>query len=216
MTDSSQYGSDPMVDRKNALRRRARDARIAQPDKDTLSQRAMERVFALPEYVSATNAMWYVDSGSELRTRAALSVGLASGKRIAVPFCTIDDNGEKYLGVWQLLSLDELVVGKWKIREPPEDRRGDVERRVTAEELDVVVVPGLAFSREGARLGNGQGYYDRLLGNVRSSCTLVGVCYESQLFEGIAVASHDVFMDRVVTESHVYEGLRQRRSNGLT
>jgi 5-formyltetrahydrofolate cyclo-ligase len=57
-------------------------------------------------------------------------------------------------------------------------------------------------------MGNGQGYYDRLLGQVRPDCTLVGVCYESQLFDRLVVGPHDVFMDQVVTESAVYDRSR--------
>ena len=68
------------------------------------------------------------------------------------------------------------------------------------------VVPGVAFRRDGARMGNGQGYYDRLLQSVRPECRLVGLCYECQLFDNLIVSAHDVFMDKVVTESGVYDG----------
>ena len=60
-------------------------------------------------------------------------------------------------------------------------------------------------------MGNGQGYYDRLLANVRTDCPLFGLCYESQLFDDLVVSPHDVFMDKVVTERAVYAG--QRRAN---
>jgi 5-formyltetrahydrofolate cyclo-ligase len=67
----------------------------------------------------------------------------------------------------------------------------------------------VAFGRDGARMGNGQGYYDRLLESVRPDCPLVGLCYESQLFDGLIVDAHDVFMDKVVTEGAVYNGKRR-------
>ena len=75
-----------------------------------------------------------------------------------------------------------------------------------AEQLDIVIVPGVAFSRGGGRMGNGQGYYDRLLDRVRPDCPLVGLCYECQLFDNLIVGPHDVFMDKVVTEQATYEG----------
>ena len=71
---------------------------------------------------------------------------------------------------------------------------------------DLVVVPGVAFSRIGGRLGNGEGYYDRLLERVRPDCPLVALCYESQLFDNLIVGPHDVFMDKVVTEKASYQG----------
>ena len=55
-------------------------------------------------------------------------------------------------------------------------------------------------------MGNGQGYYDRLLQTVRSDCALVAPCYEAQLMDEIVMGPHDVYMDLVVTENRVYEG----------
>jgi 5-formyltetrahydrofolate cyclo-ligase len=195
-----------LAERKNLMRRAAYDARNAQAEKDRLSELAVVRFCDLPEYQAAETAMWYLDCRSELRTRHALPAALAGGKRIVVPFCTVDERGENKLGLWRLESFDELVVGKWKILEPPRERWDDPARTVEPEELDIVMVPGVGFSREGGRMGNGQGYYDRLLANVRPDCPLVALCYESQLFDDLIVGPHDVFMDKVVTESAVYLG----------
>ena len=56
-----------------------------------------------------------------MRFRGALE----SGKKIVVPYCTVDESGANKLGLWWLESMDELVVGKWKILEPPRDRWGE-------------------------------------------------------------------------------------------
>ncbi len=192
--------------RKEELRRAAYDARNAQPDKDEVSRQAVERVLQLPEYQAASTVMWYIDCRSELRTRHHLPGALASGKRIVVPYCTVDDAGANKLGLWRLESFDELVVGKWKILEPPRERWDEPGKRVEPAELDLVLVPGVGFDRHGSRLGNGQGYYDRLLDHVRPECALIAVCYESQLFDRLIVGPHDVSMDKVVTEAAVYSG----------
>ncbi|HUE71764.1 MAG TPA: 5-formyltetrahydrofolate cyclo-ligase [Pirellulaceae bacterium] len=188
------------------MRRAAYDARNAQPDKDAVSAQAVERLLALPEYQAAKTVMWYIDCRSELRTRQALPAALASGQQIVVPYCTVDEQGANKLGLWWLQSMDDLVVGKWKILEPPQERWGEPGKEVPPQELDLVIVPGVGFSREGGRMGNGQGYYDRLLATVRPDCRLIGLCYESQLFDGLIVSKHDVFMDQVVTEKGVYQG----------
>jgi 5-formyltetrahydrofolate cyclo-ligase len=135
---------------------------------------------------------------------------LASGKRIVVPYCTEDETGANKLGLWWLESMDELIVGKWKILEPPRERWGETGKEIPPEELDLVIVPGVGFNREGGRMGNGQGYYDRLLARVRPDCPLVALCYESQLFDDLIISPHDVFMDKVVTERAVYEGRGRR------
>jgi 5-formyltetrahydrofolate cyclo-ligase len=192
------------------MRRAAYDARNAQADKDQVSDLAIARFLDLPEYQRAATAMWYIDCRSELRTRQALPAALASGKRVVVPYCTVDEHGANKLGLWLLESMDELIVGKWKILEPSRERWGEPGKEVPVAELDIVMVPGVGFSRDGGRMGNGQGYYDRLLTNVRADCPLVGLCYESQLFDDLVVSPHDVFMDRVVTESAVYDGRGRR------
>jgi 5-formyltetrahydrofolate cyclo-ligase len=200
------------LDAKGLLRRAAYDARNAQPDKDRISQMAVVALVQLPEYRSAGTVLWYLDCRSELRTQHALPAALASGKRIVVPYCTVDDRGQNKLGLWWLQALDELVVGKWKILEPPRERWGEAGREITPEQIDFVVVPGVAFGRDGARMGNGQGYYDRLLESVRPDCPLVALCYEIQLFDNLIVDAHDVFMDKVVTERAIYEGRGRRPS----
>jgi 5-formyltetrahydrofolate cyclo-ligase len=65
---------------------------------------------------------------------------------------------------------------------------------------DVVVVPGLAFTVEGERLGQGGGWYDRFLSNIRPICTTIGVGFGQQLVESIPTEPHDVTLDHVVTD----------------
>jgi 5-formyltetrahydrofolate cyclo-ligase len=201
------------MDPKAALRRAAYDARNAQADKDRASEAAIAKLVELPEYKSAQTVLWYLDCRSELRTRHAIPAGLVSGKQVVVPYCTVDDAGANKLGLWRLERIDELVVGKWNILEPPRERWGEPGRECQPQEIDLVIVPGVAFSRDGARMGNGQGYYDRLLGRVRPDCPLIALCYECQLFDNLVVDTHDIYMDKVVTERAVYQG-RGRRIGG--
>jgi 5-formyltetrahydrofolate cyclo-ligase len=66
---------------------------------------------------------------------------------------------------------------------------------------DVVVVPGLAFTADGERLGQGGGWYDRFLPGVRDDCTTIGVCFEPQLVDVLPVEPHDVRLDYVVSDA---------------
>ena len=68
---------------------------------------------------------------------------------------------------------------------------------------DVVVVPGLAFTAAGDRLGQGGGWYDRFLSQVRPDCTTIGVCFAEQVVESLPVEGHDVVMDHVVSDRGV-------------
>ena len=198
--------TDELLQLKSQMRRKAYDARNAQPNKDEVSGLAMAKLVELPEYRQAQTVLWYLDCRSELRTRHALPAALNGDKRIVVPYCTTDEHGANKLGLWLLESIEEMVVGKWNILEPPRDRWSESGKVIAPEELDFVMVPGVGFDRTGGRMGNGQGYYDRLLQSVRLNCKLVAPCYESQLMDEIAMGPHDVYMDKVVTEAQVYHG----------
>jgi 5-formyltetrahydrofolate cyclo-ligase len=68
---------------------------------------------------------------------------------------------------------------------------------------DAVVVPGLAFTVGGDRLGQGGGWYDRFLAAIRTDCTTIGVCFAEQILDALPVEAHDVTMDHVVTDRGV-------------
>ncbi len=194
-------------DRKEALRRQAHDNRQAQPNKDELSQ-AICRTFAeLPEYAAAGAVMFYVDVRSEVRTRHYLPTALTHGKRIIVPYCV-----EGELELFHLQDMQELSVGMYKILEPREELRQLPEKRVEVAELDLIMVPGVAFDRAGARMGHGFGYYDKLLEHARVGTPLVALAFECQLFDEIPTQEHDVFMDKIITQSTVYAGKGRSRT----
>ncbi len=191
--------------RKQLIREQAHANRNAQPDKDEISRRIVASFMAQPEYAAARTVMFYVDVRSEVRTRNDLEAALRTGKKIVVPFCV---NGE--LELFHLESMDELELGMYRILEPKADLRPVAVKRVKVEELDLIMVPGVAFDRRGGRTGHGKGYYDKLLEHARLDTPLIALAFECQLFPEIPMQPHDIFMDKVVTESAVYEGLGRR------
>lgn len=195
---------------KQQLRQLAYAARHAQPDKDAASAEICRRVLNQPWYEQAETVLWYVHCRSEVRTLPVLSEQLHAGKRIVVPYCTLDDNGENVLGLWYLQAIDELKPGMWNILEPPRERWHEPARRIEPQALDAVIVPGVAFDKRGGRLGNGAGYYDRLLQWVRPDTVLVGIGYQAQIFPDLEMLSYDVYMNIVVTEQAIYPGQRNR------
>ena len=189
-------------ERKDSLRKQAHASRNAQENKDELSRRIVGAFMSLPEYALAETVMFYIDVRSEVRTRHDLALALTSGKTIVVPWCNAD--GE--LELFRLDNMDELEVGMYKILEPRGELRSLAEKQVNVETLDMIMVPGVAFDRRGARMGHGKGYYDKLLQHARSNTPLVALAFECQLFDEIPVANHDIFMDTLITEDHVYPG----------
>ena len=194
--------TDPQA-RKAAIREQARKNRIAQKNKEEISRVICGKFTALPAYTAAKTVMWYVDAGSEVRTRHMLPEALTHDKRVVVPWCVVETN---QLELFLLEDMSELVEGAYKILEPKTEFRDLPAKKVQPAELDLVMVPGTAFDPRGGRMGQGKGYYDRLLANARPDAPLVGMAFDCQVFDEIPVASHDVFMDLVLTESRELKG----------
>ncbi|MFN7448279.1 MAG: 5-formyltetrahydrofolate cyclo-ligase [Pirellula sp.] len=190
-----------LFERKTAIRKQSHENRRQQQEKDAVSERIVRRFMDLPEYEKAGTVMFYVDVRDEVRTRQALPEALASGKRIVVPYCL---DGE--LELFWLENMDELELGMYRILEPKVELRDVAAKRLTPTNLDLVMVPGVAFDRKGGRTGHGKGYYDKLLQHARKDAPLIALSFECQLFEEIPAESHDIFMDKVVTEDAVYVG----------
>ena len=149
MTDPA-VPSDPQA-RKAAIREQARKNRIAQKNKDEVSRAICEKFTALPAYAAAKTVMWYVDAGSEVRTRHTLPEALTHGKRVVVPWCVVETN---QLELFLLEDMSELVEGAYKILEPKVELRDLPAKKVQPADLDLVMVPGTAFDPRGGRMGH--------------------------------------------------------------
>jgi 5-formyltetrahydrofolate cyclo-ligase family len=93
-----------------------------------------------------------------------------------------------------------MEIPNGKIRSP------DVTRAIPLEpkDVDLVLVPGVAFTKTMGRLGQGGGYYDRVLSRLAPNGLRIGIAFEAQMTDGLPLASHDVAMDAVLTEVGVY------------
>ncbi len=192
--------------KKQALRRAAYTARAAQPEKETHSHKICDTFFELSDYQQADTIMLYLDCRTEVQTTQFVLQQLSGEKRIVIPYCTQDEQGDNKLGLWHLESLDELVPGMWNILEPPKDRWNEAGKEVDPQSIDLIMVPGVAFDPQGGRLGNGGGYYDRLLCSVASDTMLIGVGFASQIFDQIPMDKYDIYLDRIITENSTFQG----------
>jgi len=140
--------------------------------------------------------MCYVDFRTEVETARFFSRFL--GSSVIVPFC---EDGE--IVPFRLRTLDELEPGYNGIPEPRALLRRIPGRIIAPENIELVIVPGLAFDVSGNRLGRGAGFYDRLLPKLSPTATVVGLAFECQVFESIPAEPHDRSMDLLVTDAAV-------------
>jgi len=190
---------------KQAIRRQAYANRRLQPDKDAISRLICKRFVAQPEYARADTVMCYVHVRHEVRTYQFLCEEIRHGKRLVVPYCVGGD-----LNLFWLKAMDELAPGTFGILEPKPELRRLEDRQIVPTELDLIMVPGVAFAPQGGRIGHGQGYYARLLPQTRPDTRLIALAFECQVFPKIPMQPHDIYMDKVVTETTVYEGKGRR------
>jgi 5-formyltetrahydrofolate cyclo-ligase len=115
-------------------------------------------------------------------------------KNIVVPISNKKDNT---LTLSHLKSWEELSLGSYGILEP----RTEKIRKTNVEDIDLIIVPGVAFDEKGNRLGHGKGFYDRLL--KKTKATVIGLAFEFQILENIPTDKNDVPVDMIITEKRI-------------
>jgi len=158
------------------------------------SRLAQERLLALPELGRAAVVALYAALPSEPDTGLLFERLRAAGKRVVYPGYAF---GEPELR--EVRALDELRPGARGILHPPAGTT------VAPEQVELFVVPGMAFDRHGHRLGRGQGYYDRLLARRSPASTAVGLCFDFALLDELTPEPHDVPVDYVAAPSGLFE-----------
>lgn len=184
---------------KSELRKTAGRKRRAQADRPALSNLILDRLFASKRYQTSRSILFYVGVRSEVRTIDHIARALREEKNVFVPLCDVDQ-----LRLIQLKGVEELTPGAFGIPEPAPTVRSQEERVGSIDEIDLAVVPGVAFGRDGSRLGNGRGYYDRLFRSITGPTIRVGVAFECQMFDTLPMNDHDIWMDAVITETGFY------------
>jgi 5-formyltetrahydrofolate cyclo-ligase len=159
----------------------------------SLSLRIQERLLGAAEFDDAMALAIYSPVWNEVFTEEIFRSARCVGKRTAYPRIR-----EKSLDFVEVIELNELVPGKFGI---PEPTNGPA---MSLAELDLVVVPGVAFDLTGHRLGYGSGFYDRVLHGCGKRGLLVGLCFGFQVLETLPAEAHDIRMDLVITEKDIY------------
>lgn len=154
-----------------------------------------ERLLQLPEYRQADTVLGYMNFGAEFASELWVERALADGKRLALPKVNHHTN---HLDLYWVDDLEnQLAAGLWGIREPIVER---CEKLAAPDEVEFALLPGVAFTRDGARLGYGGGYYDRLLAGMTQRPALVVAAFALQLVDALPQEATDIKVEWVITE----------------
>ena len=155
----------------------------------------IERLKEEPAYQSAKTILCFVSFGTEVQTHQFIRDALNEGKRILVPYIPSKKEGMK---TSELKDFAELEPGYFNILTPKAQFL-----RITEEEPDLVIVPGVAFSKNGYRIGYGGGFYDRYLAD-KLNAARIGIAFQVQMVDEVPVDVHDIPVEKLITEEQAY------------
>jgi len=182
-----------VVEQKKQLRQDMRAARQAlTPAQRQTAAQALAARADDPLFAAARRGLGYMSVGAELDVGPLLAALAGRGAALALPRVAKRDDGVLHMNFAAWLPGEVLSPGLLGIPQPPPDRLA-----LEAAAGDVILVPALAFTPEGHRLGQGGGCYDRYLANLAPGVRVVGVCFGCQLVKALPLESTDQGVEMV-------------------
>ena len=184
---------------KENLRKEIKEKRRKQSKKEQRkkSKEIKEKLFSLKEYKDAKTVLFYVSYDSEVFTHDMIKDALKE-KKVVVP---ISNKKDRSLILSELKSWNYLEIGSYGILEAKKEKI----KIVSIDEIDLIIVPGVAFDIKGNRLGHGKGYYDRLL--AISNVIAIGLAYEIQIVNKVPIKKNDKPVDMIITEKRIVKSI---------
>ena len=190
---------DYSVMNKEEIRRKILKKRLSLLSEDIRdkSQQVFLNLTETVEYINSRNIMFYVATRSEVQTEEMIKTSIKMGKNIFVPTILPECLN---LAPSKIFDFDiELEKGKKGILEP----KKEYYRLFPSENIDLIIVPGVAFDLSGNRIGRGFGYYDNFLRKVPSSAKIVALAFEMQIVKKIPNDKNDIPVHKIITEKRI-------------
>ena len=183
---------------KNALRKQMKESRLNLSEEEFVakSKAIVNTILEFPAYKEAQKVMVYIPMAGEVNIKHLFGPAWESEKELYVPVCEGQAPGVMQAALYKKKSITSIT--KLGVQEPV------FARFIEPEEIDLVLVPGLAFDRQGHRLGYGKGYYDRFVPRLNEKAVKLGIAFDLQVLSEIPYENHDQFLDGLITEKGFY------------
>ena len=181
-----------MIDKKT-IRKEVINKRDNLNNKKELDLVIKDKLKKTKEYKKAKNIFIYVGFGSEINTIDYINDFLMEGKNIFIPRTDIKN---KVMEAVQITSLEGLVKDKYGILEPDKNKQA-----IDKNDLDLIIMPGVAFDKNKGRIGYGGGYYDKYLMDINQCIPKIALAYDIQIINRVPADEHDINPDKIITES---------------
>ena len=163
------------------------------------------QVAVLQAFKDAKVIMMYHSFRGEAGTHPLLQYSLNIGKTVVLPITVKTDSQSEgvppvyHLEAYAVPSMEALKPGAMGIMEPDPLQCTPVD----PSDIDLIIVPGVAFDAVGGRIGYGKGYYDRFLPQLRDDVPVIGLAYDFQVLPRVPQEATDIRMDLIVTEKGI-------------
>lgn len=168
---------------------------LSKEKRESYSKEITNRIINSPYYVNAKTIMSFISFSDEVDTHEFIKKAIDDGKNIVVPI-TFPKTYE--LKPSLLKSFDELELGYYNILTP----KKEFQRFIDPGEIDLVITPGVAFRKDGYRVGYGGGYYDRFLSQIPDTPT-IAIAFSLQIVDDLPMDSFDIPVDYIYTEKNI-------------
>ncbi|RFU64307.1 5-formyltetrahydrofolate cyclo-ligase [Peribacillus saganii] len=169
-------------------------AELIEEDYAALSQRIAEKLFLLPEWFDSKTIGITISTPPEVETARIIERAWLEGKTVTVPKC---EPNERKLDFREITDFGQLETVYFGLKEPDPEKTNSIEQEV----IDLMVVPGLAFTANGHRLGFGGGYYDRYLPSYMGP--KISLAFNQQIISQLPHEPYDISVDKIVTPEGV-------------
>ncbi len=160
------------------------------------------KLYEMDSYKEAKTIMSFISFSDEIHTHEIIKGSIKLGKSIVVPV-TIPKTRE--MKVSQVLDFSELEIGYYNILTP----KKEFIRFVDPNTIDLILVPGVAFSRNGYRVGYGGGYYDRFFSKLNKEVKKIGLAFDLQIVDKVPTDPFDIPIDLIITEKEIIDCLKK-------
>jgi len=185
--------NDKKILRKEILAKRKNINTVEKEEKD---RKILEKFYESKYYIEAKNIFIYISYDSEINTKGIINKALKDNKKIYVPRTEFKT---RFMDAVEITSLDNVIESEYGILEPSIE-----EPHIEPNELDLIVVPGVAFDRNGGRIGYGAGFYDRYFKRISKDrikrITKLALAYDLQVLDNIPMNEQDVPVNYIITE----------------
>lgn len=172
---------------------RARDAISAQR-RHELDNHILNHLAALDLYIQSNRVLLYASYRSEVGTESMIEHALSEGKEVVLPKV---DEVNACLTKHIITGMHDVCTGYRGIPEPIAGKC------IKVEDVDIIIMPGVAFDPFGGRVGYGGGYYDKLLPRIKGAKPIIALAYEEQIFHDLPKETHDMDMDIIITPERI-------------